>query len=47
MADFAVRVLINAMALIVAVGFVPQIKAPTEPWQLLIVAAIFGLINTT
>jgi putative membrane protein len=45
-ADFAVRVLINALALIAAVAFVPQIKAPTEIWALLAVAAIFGLINS-
>lgn len=45
MADFVVRVLINAVALIVAVEFVPKIKAPTEIWQLLVVAAIFGVIN--
>jgi len=46
MADFVVRVLINALALIVAVWLVPKIKAPTELWQLLLVAAIFGLINS-
>jgi putative membrane protein len=46
MADFAVRVLINALALIVVVWFVPHIKAPNELWQLLVVAAIFGLINS-
>ena len=45
MVDFAVRVLINAIALIVAVQFVPRIRAPDELWQLLAVAAIFGLIN--
>jgi putative membrane protein len=44
--DFAVRVLINAIALIVVVKFVPHIKAPTDLWALLAVAAIFGLINT-
>jgi len=44
--DFAVRVLINALALIITVSFVPQITAPKELWQLLVVAAIFGLINT-
>ena len=46
MADFAVRVLINALALIAAVWFVPHIKAPTELWALLVIAAIFGLINS-
>jgi putative membrane protein len=43
--DIAVRILVNAIALIVAVEFVPRIKAPTEIWQLLVVAAIFGVIN--
>lgn len=46
MADFAVRVLINALALIATVWFLPQIKAPGELWKLLVVAAIFGLINS-
>ena len=46
MADFAVRVLINALALIITVWFLPKIQAPTELWQLLVVAAIFGLINS-
>jgi putative membrane protein len=46
MADFAVRVLINALALIVTVWLVPNIKAPNELWQLLVVAAIFGLVNS-
>jgi len=46
MADFAVRVLINAIALIVVVSFLPQIKAPNEIWQLLVVALIFGLVNS-
>ena len=46
MADFAVRVLLNALALIAAVYFVPHITAPKELWELLVVAAIFGLINS-
>ena len=46
MADFAVRVLINALALIAAVWFLPKITAPDELWQLLVVAAIFGLVNS-
>ena len=45
MVDFAVRVLINAIALLAAVYLVPGIRAPDELWQLLAVAAIFGLIN--
>ena len=46
MADFAVRVLINALALIITVWVIPKIHAPAELWQLLVVAAIFGLINS-
>ena len=46
MADFAVRVLINAVALIATVWFLPKVHAPDELWQLLVVAAIFGLINS-
>jgi putative membrane protein len=44
-AAFVIRTLVNALALIVAVELVPKIKAPNEIWQLLVVAAIFGLIN--
>jgi putative membrane protein len=44
-ADIAVRILINALALIVAVELVPKINSPDEIWQLLVVAAIFGVIN--
>ncbi|MDP8905661.1 MAG: phage holin family protein [Chloroflexota bacterium] len=45
MIDVAVRVLINALALIAAVQVVPGIRAPDEIWQLFVLAAIFGLIN--
>lgn len=45
MAEFLIRILVNALALVVAVELVPKITAPTEIWQLLVVAAIFGLIN--
>jgi putative membrane protein len=45
MGEFVVRVLINALALIVAVYVVPKIRAPSEIIALLVVAAIFGLIN--
>lgn len=46
MAEFVIRILVNALALIVAVKLVPKIVAPGEIWQLLVVAAIFGLINS-
>jgi putative membrane protein len=44
-AEFLIRTIVNAIALIAAVALVPGIKAPTELWQLLVIAAIFGLIN--
>lgn len=48
MIDFLVRLLINAAALMVAVVLVPRIRFDfgDEWWRLLVVAAIFGLINT-
>jgi putative membrane protein len=45
MFEFAVRVLINAIALIAALRLVPNVEFRGEWWQLLILAAIFGLIN--
>ncbi len=49
MLDFAIRIVINAVALVVAVLFVPQIHfnySGDQWWRLLIVALIFGIINT-
>jgi putative membrane protein len=48
MIDFLVRLLINAAALMVSVVLVPRIRFDfgDEWWRLLVVAAIFGLINT-
>ncbi|MBA3435670.1 MAG: phage holin family protein [Chloroflexi bacterium] len=48
MIDFLVRLLINAAALMVSVALVPRIRFDfgDEWWRLLVVAAIFGLINT-
>jgi putative membrane protein len=43
--DILIRVAINAVALIAAVGLVPRVGFHGEWWQLLIVAAIFGVIN--
>ena len=45
MGEFVIRIVINALALIAAVYLVPRIRAPNEIWQLLAVAAIFGIIN--
>lgn len=45
MAEFLIRTLINAVALVAAVQVVPRVAFEGEWWQLAIVAAIFGLIN--
>ena len=45
MGEFVIRIVINALALIVAVYLVPRVRAPNEIWQLLAIAAIFGVIN--
>jgi len=45
MFEFAVRVLVNAIALIAAVQLVPNVEFRGDWWQLLILAAIFGVIN--
>jgi putative membrane protein len=44
-AEIAIRILINAVALVAAVQLVPRAEFDGEWWQLAIVAAIFGLIN--
>ena len=43
--DLAIRVVIIAIALVVAVRVVPAARFEGEFWQLAAVAAIFGLIN--
>jgi putative membrane protein len=45
MFEFAVRVLINAIALIAAVRLVPNVDFRGDWWQLLILAAVFGVVN--
>ena len=45
MFEFVVRVLVNAIALIAAVRLIPSVEFRGEWWQLLILAAIFGVIN--
>ncbi|MEO7118122.1 MAG: phage holin family protein [Candidatus Limnocylindrales bacterium] len=47
MLDFLARTAINAIALIVAIMVVPKIKFEyaDQWWKLLVVAAIFGVIN--
>ena len=44
--DRVIQILINAAALYVAVLIVPNLEFADEWWQLLLVAAIFGLVNT-
>jgi putative membrane protein len=45
MFEFGVRVLVNAIAVIAAIRLVPNVEFHGDWWQLLIVAAIFGVIN--
>ncbi|MDL2335824.1 MAG: phage holin family protein [Chloroflexota bacterium] len=43
--DLLMRVIINAAALILAVQFVPHVKAPTDLVKLVLLAIVFGLVN--
>ena len=45
MFELAIRILVNAIAVIAAVRLVPGADFRGEWWQLLLVAAIFGIIN--
>lgn len=45
MAEFLIRIVINALALVAAVRIVPGAAFAGELWQLLAVAAVFGVIN--
>jgi putative membrane protein len=45
MFEFAVRVLVNAIALIAAVKLVPNVAFHGDWWTLLILAAVFGVVN--
>ncbi len=44
--NFIIKVLINAAALWVAARFVPGIDLTADVWQILLIALVFGLINT-
>ena len=44
--NFIIKVLINAAALWVAARFVPGIDLTADIWQILLIALVFGLINT-
>jgi putative membrane protein len=43
--DLLLRVAINAIALILAVQFVPDVKAPSDILKLVLLAIVFGLVN--
>ena len=45
MVDLLIRVLINAVALVAALKFVPGAVFSGQLWQLAVVALIFGLVN--
>lgn len=42
---FVIRLIINAIALAIAVYFVPGIHAPASPLNMLLVALVFGVLN--
>lgn len=43
--DLLLRVAINAIALILAVQFVPNVRAPSDILKLVLLAVVFGLVN--
>ncbi|MEA2677478.1 MAG: putative rane protein [Chloroflexota bacterium] len=43
--DLLLRVLINGIALILAVQFVPNVRAPSDMLKLILLAVVFGLVN--
>lgn len=45
MLDIAIRVVINAIALVAAIRLVPDVAFSGDLWKLVIVAVIFGLVN--
>jgi putative membrane protein len=44
--NFIIKILVNAAALWVAARFVPGIDLTADIWQILLIALVFGLINT-
>lgn len=42
---FLIQILINAIALYVAYNLAPGASGPTNAWDLLVVAFVFGLLN--
>lgn len=45
MADFLVRVIINGIALVAAIKFVPGAAFAGDIWKLALLAIVFGLVN--
>lgn len=45
MFDFVVRVVVSALALVAAVYLVPGVRFDGEPWQLLVLGALVGVVN--
>jgi putative membrane protein len=45
MLDLITRVVINGIALVLAVQFVPDVHAPTDLQKLIPLAVVFGLVN--
>ena len=43
--DLLLRVVINGIALILAVQFVPNVRAPSDIVKLILLAIVFGLVN--
>lgn len=43
--DLLLRVVINGIALILAVQFVPNVRAPSDILKLILLAIVFGVVN--
>jgi putative membrane protein len=43
--EIGIRILVNAIALVAAIRFVPNVTFEGEWWQLALLAIIFGLVN--
>jgi uncharacterized membrane protein YvlD (DUF360 family) len=43
--EIGIRILVNAIALVAAIRFVPIVTFEGEWWQLALLAIIFGLVN--
>lgn len=46
MMRFLVQIVINAIALYVSASLAPGADAPSNAWDLLVVALVYGLLNT-